>query len=81
MANLNFLQMMSLISTKGPQAAAEEIIKTNYPNDPTMNQLLQMGYSGDTKGLEQIAQQYCQQNGRDFTAEMNSIMQMLGMNR
>lgn len=56
MANLNFLQMMSLISTKGPQAAAEEIIKTNYPNDPTMNQLLQMGYSGDTKGLEQIAQ-------------------------
>ena len=55
MANLNFLQMMSLISTKGPQAAAEEIIKTNYPNDPAMNQLLQMGYSGDTKGLEQIA--------------------------
>lgn len=81
MANLNIFQMLQMISTRGPQAAAEEIIKTNYPNDPQMNNLLQMGYSGDIQGLEQIAQQYCAQNGRNFTAEMNSIMQMLGTKR
>ena len=78
MANLNMFQLIQLLQQHGPQGAAEQIIKQNYPNDPNMQSLLQMGYSGNTQALEQIAQQYCQQNGRNFTAEMNSIMQLLG---
>lgn len=57
MANLNPMQLLLMLKNGNPQAVAEQIINQNFPNNPQMQQLLQMGKQGNTKGLEQIAQQ------------------------
>ncbi len=77
MADLNMIiQLMSLLKQGNPRAVAEQIIKQNYPNDPNMNNLLQLGEKGDVKSLEQIARQMLGQQGKDFNTEMNNLINM-----
>ena len=76
MANLNPMQLLLMLKNGNPQAVAEQIINQNFPNNPQMQQLLQMGKQGNTKGLEQIAQQILDQQGKDFNTEMNNLLNM-----
>jgi hypothetical protein len=76
MANLNPMQLLLMLKNGNPQAVAEQIINQNFPNNPQMQQLLQMGKQGNTKGLEQIAQQILGQQGKDFNTEMNNLLNM-----
>lgn len=76
MANLNSMQLLLMLKNGNPQAIAEQIINQNFPNNPQMQQLLQMGKQGNTKGLEQIAQQILGQQGKDFNTEMNNLLNM-----
>ena len=77
MAALNPMQLMNMLKNGNPQQVAEQIIKTNYANDPIMINLLQMGQKGDIQGLKQYAQQYLGQQGKNFDAEMNNLMQAI----
>lgn len=77
MAALNPMQLLGMLKGGNPQAVAEQIIQTNFPNDPTMQNLLQMGRKGDTKGLQQFAQQFLGQQGKDFNSEMGNFMNMM----
>jgi hypothetical protein len=77
MANLNPMQLLLMLKNGNPQAVAEQIINQNFPNNPQMQQLLQMGKQGNTKGLEQIAQQILGQQGKDFNTEMNNLLNMI----
>lgn len=77
MAALNPMQLMSMLKNGNPQQVAEQIIKTNYANDPMMMNLLQMGQKGDIQGLKQYAQQYLGQQGKNFDAEMNNLRQAI----
>lgn len=77
MAALNPMQLLGLLKGGNPKAVAEQIIQTNFPNDPTMQNLLNMGQKGDIKGLQQFAQQYLGQQGKDFNNEMNNLMNMI----
>lgn len=77
MAALNPMQLMNMLKNGNPQQVAEQIIKTNYANDPMMINLLQMGQKGDIQGLKQYAQQYLGQQGKNFDAEMNNLMQAI----
>ena len=77
MAALNPMQLMNMLKNGNPQQVAEQIIKTNYANDPMMINLLQMGQKGDIQGLKQYAQQYLGQQGKNFDAEINNLMQAI----
>lgn len=77
MAALNPMQLMNMLKNGNPQQVAEQIIKTNYANDPMMMNLLQMGQKGDIQGLKQYAQQYLGQQGKNFDTEMNNLMQAI----
>lgn len=77
MAALNPMQLMSMLKGGNPQAVAQQIIQQNFANDPTMQNLLQMGQKGDMKGLQQFAQQLLGQQGRDFNKEMTNLMNMV----
>lgn len=77
MAALNPIQLMNMLKNGNPQQVAEQIIKTNYANDPMMMNLLQMGQKGDIQGLKQYAQQYLGQQGKNFDTEMNNLMQAI----
>lgn len=73
-SNLNPIQLMQMLRQGNPKAVAQQIIQTNYPNDPNMQQLLQLGMKGDTNTLSQIAQQIFSQQGRDFNVELQSLI-------
>ena len=73
-SNLNPIQLMQMLRQGNPKAVAQQIIQTNYPNDPNMQQLLQLGMKGDTNTLSQIAHQIFSQQGRDFNVELQSLI-------
>lgn len=76
MANVNPMQLILMLKNGNPQTIATELIKQNFPNDPTMNSLLQMGQNGDTKGVEKFAKQYFGQQGKNFEQEMANFMSL-----
>lgn len=77
MANLNPMQLLSLLKSGNPQMVAQQIIQQNFPNDPTMQQLLELGRQGNTQAINQFAQQFFARSGRDFQTEFNSFMASL----
>lgn len=74
METLNPMQLISLLRGGNPQQVVQKIIQTNYPNDPTMQQLLQYAQQGNTQAINQFAQQFFARNGRDFQSEYQSLM-------
>lgn len=76
MVDMNPFELLRLIKTRGPQGAAE-MLAQNFPNNPMVNNLLQMGRQGNRQGLEQVAQQMFQQNGKDYATEMNSFLELM----
>lgn len=77
MANLTPFQMIHMLKSGNPKQLAEQIIQENYPNNPMMQNLLHMAHQGDTQGLQQFAQQYFNQQGRDFNSELQGLLNML----
>ena len=77
MAVLDPMQLMNMLKNGNPQQVAEQIIKTNFSNDPIMMNLLQLGQKGDVQSLKQFAQQYLSQQGKDFNKEMNNLMKTI----
>ena len=74
METLNPMQLISLLRGGNPQQVVQQIIQTKYPNDPTMQQLLQYAQQGNTQALNQFAQQLFARSGRDFQSEYRSLM-------
>lgn len=74
MANLNPMQLLNLLRSGNPQAVVQQIIQQNYPNDPTMQRLIELGRQGDTQAINQFAQQFFARNGRDFQSEFQTFM-------
>ena len=77
MSVLNPNSIISMIKQGNPQQIAQQIIQTQYANNPMMQQIYQMGLNNDTKGLEQLARQIFSQQGRDFDAEYNRLLNEL----
>ena len=76
MAGINPFELIKLVRTRGPQGAAE-IMAQQFPNNPLVSNVLEMGRQGNRQGLEQVAQQVFQQNGRDYATEMNNFLEMM----
>lgn len=78
MAVINPLQFLSLIKSGNPAQIAQQIVNQNFPNDPQMQHLIEMGMNGDSKGVQEFAQQYFQSQGKDFNTELESFMKLVG---
>lgn len=77
MATINPMNLMMMLKQGNPRQVAMQIIQNNYPNDPHMNQLVQMAERGDTQSLQKIAEQMLGAQGKNFSAEMSSLMQSI----
>lgn len=77
MAALNPMQLLTLLKGGNPQAVAEQIIQQNFPNDPNMQKLLQLGRSGNQQAIQQFAQQYFSSQGKDLNTELNNLLNAL----
>lgn len=74
MATMNPMQLMMMLKNGNPRAAATQIIQTNYPNDPNMQNLLRMGEQGDIQSLQKIAEDILGRQGKNFSAELQNLM-------
>lgn len=77
MATLSLADLITLLKQGNPQQIVTQIISTNYPNDPSMQRLLELGERGDINQLQQIAQQLLSQQGKDFNTEMQNLMAVI----
>ena len=75
MATMNPMNLMMMLKNGNPRQVAMQIIQNNYPNDPRMNQLIQMADRGDIQSLQRIAEEVLGAQGKNFSAEMSSLMQ------
>ena len=71
------IQLIALAKEKGPQFAAQQIIQTQYKNNPLMQSLLNFGSQGNSAGIEQIAQQILGQQGKDLGTEIQSFLTLI----
>ena len=76
MAGMNPMQIMGLLKARNPQAAVMQLLQGN--SNPMIQNLVQMANQGNSQGIQQFAQNYFNQVGRDFNSEMSSFMQMIG---
>lgn len=74
---MNPFQLVQMLKGGNPQQIAMSLIQQNFPNDPTVQNLVQYAQKGDTKSLEQFATQMFQSQGLDFNTEMNNFMNMI----
>lgn len=74
MGSLNPMQLLMALKGGNPQQVAMSIIQNNFPNDPMMQNLVQMASKNDTQGLNKFAQEYFSRQGLDFNNEMKNLM-------
>lgn len=74
MAALNPMQLMMALKNGNPRQVAQQIIQTNYPNDPTMMNLVQMAERGDIQGLQKVAENVLGAQGKNFQQEFQNLM-------
>lgn len=77
MADLNQLQILMALKNGNPQQVAQQIIQQNFPNDPMMQQLMQLALNNDTQNLNKFAEQFFAKRGLDFTKELGNLMSTL----
>lgn len=77
MVGINPIQIAMLLKQNGPQGAVMQLVQQNFPNDPTINNLIQMAQNGNTQGIQQFAQNILSQQGKDLNTEMNNLMNLV----
>lgn len=77
MAAMNPMQLMMMLKSGNPREAALQIIQNNYPNDPQMRNLVMLAERGDTQNLQKIAENMLGAQGKNFSAEMQNLMQVV----
>ena len=73
MVNLDPMRLVMMLKQGNPKMVATQKIQNNFPNDPSMNNLLSFGDKGDVQKLQQIAQQVLGEKGKDLNTELQSL--------
>lgn len=77
MANLNPMQLLSMIRNGGPQMVAQQLFQNNFSSNANMQNLMQMANRGDSQGIQRFAQQFFGQQGRDFNSEFSNFLNLI----
>ena len=77
MANLNPMQLLSMIRNGGPQMVAQQLFQNNFSSNADMQNLMQMANRGDSQGSQRFAQQCFGQQGRDFNSEFSNFLNLI----
>ena len=75
---MNLFQMLG--SVRDPNKFVEQIM-SNSPmsNNPIAKNAFEMYRKGDTRGLNELANNLCQENGITFEEAVNKVKSQLGM--
>ena len=64
---------------QNPQQLMLSILQNRMGSTPMGKNLIELAQSGNEKGIEQIARNYCSQRGLDFDKEFTAFKQNLGL--
>lgn len=79
MFQVNPMQMVQMIKNGyNPQQLLLSVMQNQAPNNPMINNLLNLARNGQTSEIEQIARNLYSQNGRDFDTEFQRFKQQFG---
>lgn len=60
-----------------PQQMVMQMVAKMGNSNPMINYLIQMGQSGNSKGVENFARNVCKEKGIDFDKEFSNFMQQI----
>lgn len=73
---MNFIQMIK--SGQNPQQLMMNFLSQQNGN-PVAQNLLNMAKNGQGQDIEQVARNFCAQQGKDFDTEFTNFRQQLGL--
>lgn len=73
MSNLTPNDILQMAHKLGPKTAVMQMVNLQYQNNPQVQQLIHYAETGDTKSLNEFAQQYLGQRGIDLNQSVNNI--------
>lgn len=75
MANsINPMMVMAMLQQSNPRDVVMQIANNQYPNDPFVQNLVQMAERGDTQGLQKVVGGMLGAQGKNFSAEMQNLL-------
>ena len=78
--SINPVNLLQLIKNgKNPEQLMISILQERAGNNPLFGNLLVLAQQGNTKEIEKIARNLCQEKGIDFDKEFNSFKSNLGL--
>lgn len=72
--NFNPMMLFNMLRGNNPKTFVMNMIKQQMPNNPFMNNLIDMANNGNTKGLEEVARNMLREKGLDYDKEFNNFM-------
>lgn len=77
---MNPMQLIQMLrGGANPQQLAMSLLQNNMGNTPMGQNLLSLAQQGNGTQIEEIARNYCKQQGVDFDKEFGAFKQMLGV--
>lgn len=78
--NMNPIQLLAMLRNgQNPMAMMMQLMQSQMGGTPLGDNLVQLAKKNDTKGIENVARNLCQQRGLDFDKEFASFRQQLGL--
>lgn len=78
--NPTAIQLLRMIKQgANPQQLVVSMLEQQSANNPMMNNLLSMARKNDSKGIEQVARNMMNSQGKDFDKEFNDFRNNLGL--
>ena len=72
--NLNPMMVMAMLQQNNPRDVVMQIANNQYPNDPFVQNLVQMAERGDTQSLQKVVSGMLGAQGKNFSAEMQNLL-------
>lgn len=78
--NMNPMHLLAMMKNgQNPAAMIMQLMQSQMGGTPLGDNLVQLAKKNDTKGIENVARNLCQQRGLDFDKEFASFRQQLGL--
>lgn len=74
---MNLIQLIQMMKTGDPRQAIMSMLKGVQPNNPMLNNVINMVNNNDVNGIEQFARNLAKEKGIDVDKAIQQIMQQI----
>lgn len=74
MNGFNPMMLLKMMQNRNPKDFVMNMVQNNMPNNPIINNMLNLANNGDKSGVETVARNLFKERGLDFDKEFTSFM-------